>query len=236
MFDVSQIEQQIQQTIAHWSTTHNSKLIIQKQTMSYLIPSRTVRVEQEIKRSRFIATMGRAEDKAQALAFIERVRSEFPDASHHCWAYVAGPPDNTLDIGLSDDGEPRGTAGRPMLNVLQFKDIGESVVVVTRYFGGTKLGAGGLVRAYSGSVQQGVDALSLIERIDYFTGRVIMSYAMENTIRHLLETLDLAVNEVTYDQDVALYIKAPASLKPPLEQAVQDQTMGAGRVLWDNDT
>ena len=202
--------------------------------MPYPVPARTIRVEQEIKRSRFITTIGRVEDKAQALAFIEDVRTEFPDASHNCWAYVAGPPGNTPDIGMSDDGEPRGTAGRPMLNVLQLKDIGEISAVVTRYFGGTKLGAGGLVRAYSGSVQQGVDALPLTERVDYFEGRVLVPYAMENTIRHLLETMDLAVGEVTYNENVALHIKAAEPDKAPLEQAVRDQTLGVGRVAWES--
>jgi len=86
--------------------------------MAYLVPARTVRVELEIKKSRFIATVGRAENRVAALTFIDAVRAEFPDATHNVWAFVAGRPGNTLDIGMSDDGEPHGTAGRPMLNVL----------------------------------------------------------------------------------------------------------------------
>ena len=109
------------------------------------------RCEEIIKRSRFIATVAWAPDVGAAKSFIETIKSEFPDATHNCWAYAAGPPGDTAAVGFSDDGEPHGTAGRPMLNALLHSGIGEAAVVVTRYFGGVKLGSGGLVRAYSGA-------------------------------------------------------------------------------------
>src|SRR5690606_7146777 len=87
------------------------------------------------------------------------LRAEYPDATHNCWAFVAGPPGDTASIGMSDAGEPHGTAGRPMLDVLLHSDVGEVVAVVTRYFGGTKLGTGGLVRAYGGAVQHALAEL-----------------------------------------------------------------------------
>jgi uncharacterized YigZ family protein len=200
--------------------------------MSYPVPARTIRIEQEIRRSRFIATVGRAEHKAQVVALIEAVRAEFPDAAHHCWAYVAGPPGNTLDIGMSDAGEPHGTAGRPMLNVLQQKGIGEIVAVVTRYFGGVKLGTGGLARAYAGAVQQAIEALPLMERVDYRPGRIVVPYALENTVRHLLETMHLPVVDAAYGDRVVLHVRVPAPAQEELERMVRSQTMGEGQVEW----
>lgn len=202
-------------------------------SMPYLIPSETIRVEQDVKKSRFIATVGRAENKACAVAFIEAVRTEFPDATHNCWAYVAGPPANTLAIGMSDDGEPHGTAGRPMLNVLQHKNIGEIVVVVTRYYGGVKLGAGGLVRAYGGAVQQAIDVLPVRERVDYRQGRITVTYALENPIRHLLETLKLPVIRAEYKDQVILNLNVPEPTIATLTERLSQEMAGSAQVEWD---
>jgi len=116
----------------------------------YSIPLRVHRVEESILRSRFITSVAHAPDAAAAHAFVQSIREEFPDATHHCWAFVAGPPASTTHIGMSDDGEPGGTAGRPMLTALLHGGAGEIVAVCTRYYGGVKLGTGGLSRAYSG--------------------------------------------------------------------------------------
>ncbi|MGD9326788.1 MAG: YigZ family protein, partial [Desulfobacterales bacterium] len=105
----------------------------------YKIPAKLYRTEETIKRSRFIATVARAFTEEDAKAFISIIKNEFPDATHNCWAYVAGPPGDTARIGMSDDGEPHGTAGKPILTALLHSEIGEIVAVVTRYFGGTKL-------------------------------------------------------------------------------------------------
>ena len=112
----------------------------------YPIPAGEIRVEEEIKHSRFITSLAPAQSAEAARAFIERVRAEFPDATHNCWAYAAGPPGSTLHTGMSDDGEPGGNAGRPMLTVLRNSGAGDVAAVVTRYFGGVKLGRGGLAR------------------------------------------------------------------------------------------
>ena len=101
----------------------------------YPIPAETCRVAEEIKRSRFITTVAYTPTPEDARAFIDRVRAEFPDAGHNCWAYVAGPPGSTLTVGMSDDGEPRGTAGKPMLSVLLNSGVGDLAAVVTRYWG-----------------------------------------------------------------------------------------------------
>jgi uncharacterized YigZ family protein len=134
---------------------------------AYPIPAQPTQVEQTIKRSRFISDIAHAPTRAAAVAFIQLVKTRQPEARHHCWAYIAGHPEHSVERASSDDGEPQGTAGKPMLNVLQHKGIGEVVVVVSRYFGGIKLGAGGLVRAYSSAVQQAMDALTLTQRV-YF--------------------------------------------------------------------
>ena len=101
----------------------------------------TVRFEEEIKRSRFITTLARADSRERALAFVDAIKKEFPDARHNCWAYAAGRPGDTAQVGQSDDGEPHGTAGRPMLNQLLSGGVGELAAVTTRYFGGIKLSA-----------------------------------------------------------------------------------------------
>src|SRR6185437_606076 len=98
-------------------------------------------------------------DEAQLL--VRELDVEFSDATHNCWAYVAGPPGSTSRVGMSDAGEPHGTAGRPMLTVLLHSGVGEIAAVVTRYYGGTKLGTGGLVKAYGGSVQLALESLPL---------------------------------------------------------------------------
>ena len=111
-------------------------------SLRYAIPAGISRYEEEIERSRFIATLAHAGTAHTAKSFVDRIRAEFPDASHNCWAYLIGPPGTTGTVGMSDDGEPRGTAGRPMLTTLQHSGVGDVAVVVTRYFGGRKPGQG----------------------------------------------------------------------------------------------
>ena len=113
------------------------------------------RMEKVIERSRFIATCAHVESEEAARAFLARVRTEFPDATHHCYAFVADTLGNLMRF--SDDGEPQGTAGMPILDALRGKKLYQTAVVVTRYFGGVKLGAGGLVRAYSGAASECLD-------------------------------------------------------------------------------
>src|SRR5512136_3037013 len=131
----------------------------------YPVPAGSARVEETILRSRFIASAAPAATVEEARAFVAALRAEFSDATHNCYAYVAGPPGSTAQVGMSDDGEPGGTAGRPMLAVLLGSGVGDLVAVVTRFFGGTKLGTGGLVRAYSGGVKAALAQLPLQEKV-----------------------------------------------------------------------
>ncbi len=123
----------------------------------YPIPAKTVRVETRVVNSRFIATIGQAQTVEEARAFIDALRQEFADATHNVYAFRVGYGASVTE-GMSDDGEPSGTAGRPALAVLRGADLGDVVLVITRYFGGTKLGTGGLVRAYTHSAQEALEA------------------------------------------------------------------------------
>ena len=139
-------------------------------TTDYMVPAlndgEVFRNELVIKKSRFIASVGHTKGVDEAEAFLNKIRLEFPDARHNCHAFNAGRGNETAFIGCSDDGEPKGTAGRPMLNVLVHSGVGEITVVVTRYFGGILLGTGGLVRAYQDSVKEVLDKLPLKEPED----------------------------------------------------------------------
>ncbi|ART82417.1 YigZ family protein [Oceanisphaera profunda] len=130
----------------------------------YLIPATALVWEQEIKKSRFIAYIGHTPTPEDGKAFVDAIRAREPAARHHCWAFVAGQPSDSRVLGFSDDGEPSGTAGKPMLAQLQGSNIGEITAVVVRYFGGIKLGTGGLVRAYGGTLSMALAELALTER------------------------------------------------------------------------
>ena len=123
---------------------------------SYLTVAGETEVRTEIKRSEFIATIAHVEDGESAEAFVKAVRKRFPDATHNCYAYISDERGN--ETRFSDDGEPGGTAGQPMLEVLKKRGLMRTAVVVTRYFGGIKLGAGGLVAAYTDGVSKAADA------------------------------------------------------------------------------
>jgi len=194
------------------------------------IPAQHICVEQEIKRSRFITDIGHTENKNDALAFIEQVRLSQPEARHHCWAYIAGHPETSIQRGCSDDGEPQGTAGKPMLNVLQHKGIGEITVVVSRYFGGIKLGAGGLVRAYSSSVQQAIEALPLIRRVTVVPAILHIPFPLESSVRRLLDGLHITIKQSLYQNDVELHIEVELGSQLNLEEALTNLSSGSASI------
>ncbi|MEE4359044.1 MAG: YigZ family protein [Desulfococcaceae bacterium] len=177
--------------------------------MNYFIPKEICRTEESIRRSRFIATAAHADSPETAKHFILEIKKEFPDATHNCWAFAAGAPGDTARVGMSDDGEPRGTAGRPMLNVLLNSDMGETAVVVTRYFGGTKLGTGGLVRAYSSAVQKVLEAIPRTEKILRRTVDLITEYSYHEAIRRAAERFEGLIRNEIFGADVSMRIEIP---------------------------
>lgn len=176
---------------------------------TYLSPAGEQRFEIEIRRSRFITTLAPVNDKASARQFIARVRHHYPDANHHCWAMIAGLPTDVYQQDQSDDGEPKGTAGKPMLNVLQHADIGNTAVVVTRYFGGIKLGTGGLVRAYTRSVSEALKSATLTQVQVTVPATVCLAYAQLDTFEHWLKSTDISIVDRQFDEAVTLLLTVP---------------------------
>jgi len=197
----------------------------------YKIPETTHRTEETIKRSKFIASVAHAPTEDDARAFISQIKNEFPDATHNCWAYVAGPPGDTARVGRSDDGEPHGTAGKPMLSVLLHSDIGEIVAVVSRYFGGTKLGTGGLVRAYSGSVKSAIEGLCVKEKREAVSLTVILDYSKIACIKQAVESFNSEIIEEQYEGDVSFKIEIPKNNEDRFVHAVMDLTGGEIQII-----
>lgn len=196
----------------------------------YPVLAEPVRGEIEVLASRFIASLAPVETEADAHAFVARLRAEMPDATHHCWGFVVGPPGSTARVGFSDDGEPHNTAGRPILNVLLHADVGDVVAVVTRYYGGTKLGRGGLVRAYGGAVQEVLQDAPRTERVDWVALRVTLDYAHVSTVERLYPDFEAEVLEQDFGGQVVQSIRVPAPRRAALEQALADASRGAIRV------
>ena len=196
--------------------------------LRYAVPSRIYRVEELIQRSRFITTAAHAPDANAANAFVDSVRESFPDATHHCWAFVAGPPGSTAHIGMSDDGEPHGTAGRPMLTVLLYSGVGEVVTVCTRYFGGVKLGTGGLSRAYAGGVKLLLQTLPTELKIKRVHVSVRVAYPHVESLQRLLDDLEVVVEHEEYGEEVRYQIAVPAMTLETLREQLAQLTSGEG--------
>ena len=174
--------------------------------MSYQTLKHAVSARLDIKKSEFIAYAYPVTSREQAMFHVEQLRAQYADARHHCWAYIIGDPDNTTSAGFDDDGEPSGTAGRPILNVLQHKSIGNVIIIVVRYFGGIKLGAGGLTRAYAGSAQAAVDGMVLLPYVPMAQVQIIAEFATEAQCRYVVEDLGGHIDDVTYSKQVTLTV------------------------------
>ncbi|HUH12381.1 MAG TPA: YigZ family protein [Longimicrobiales bacterium] len=199
----------------------------------YPVPARIHRFEETIRASRFLTLLAHAPDADAAHAFIERVRGEHPDATHHCWAFVAGPPGSTAAIGMSDAGEPHGTAGRPMLTALLHGGVGEIVAVCARWYGGTKLGTGGLARAYAGGVKGALASLPTVERVERVPLRVTVGYAHVDAVQRLLDELEAVVTGEAYGADVRYGVDVPAARVAELEGRLADITRGEAALEAD---
>ena len=182
--------------------------------------------ESEVLRSRFICDLALAESIESATGFIGEIRQRYPDANHHCYAYVVGPPGSTARIGQSDDGEPHGTAGRPMLNVLLHADVGDVVAVVTRYFGGTKLGKGGLTRAYSQAVQLALTDAPTADKVDWVQVVVRVDYSLADALRRIYPRVEAELLNEAFEARLVHRVRVPRPQLAALQAALADGTRG----------
>lgn len=197
----------------------------------YLVPASQHRVDEKIRRSHFITTVGPAATVEEARAFISAMKDEFDAANHNCWAYVVGPPGSTAKAGMSDDGEPHGTAGRPMLTVLLHCGIGDVVAVVTRYFGGVKLGKGGLVRAYSGGVKTALQTLPQIQKIPMVVVETFIGYSEITLFLRMLPDYSAEILDSDFTDTVSYRLQMPAKHLEPFKLQIADLTNGQGSVV-----
>ncbi len=173
---------------------------------TYLTVLDEVRTEYTEKRSRFIATLAHCETEAQATAFLEEMRSKYWDATHNCYAYCV---EEGKLCRFSDDGEPHGTAGKPMLDVLQGSGIKNVAVVVTRYFGGVLLGTGGLVRAYGKSVQDALKQADVYKMVPSAVLSIVCDYPDHQKLINLLSSCGCAVNDTLFTENVTVEFSLP---------------------------
>ncbi|MDT0610978.1 YigZ family protein [Streptomyces lancefieldiae] len=181
--------------------------------------------ETEINRSRFLCALAPAATEQEAQEFIAGVRKEHADATHNCWAYVIGA--DAAVQKASDDGEPGGTAGVPMLQMLLRRDMRYVVAVVTRYYGGVKLGAGGLIRAYGGAVGEALDDLGTLTRRRFRLATVTVDHQRAGKLQNELRTAGRAVRDVRYDEVVTLEIGLPEADVEAFRSWLADATAGS---------
>lgn len=177
--------------------------------MSYPIPAAEIHTEIEIKKSRFIAYANHIHSREEGMVWLETLKKKYPDARHHCWAYLLGNPSCATNAGMGDDGEPSGTAGKPILNVLHHKGIGDVMIVVVRYFGGIKLGAGGLTRAYGQAAQAVILDLPVQTRIAMQVFEVMCDFSLEQQVRHFTLQAQGEVVAVGYAEQVQMNLNVP---------------------------
>ena len=201
---------------------------------SYSVPVSPVETTLRFVNSRFVGIAGPAPTVEAAKEFIADAHIRFPDASHHVYAYAVGYG-ATVTHGMSDDGEPSGTAGRPMLAVVQGSDIGDLVVVAVRYFGGTKLGTGGLVKAYTETAQAAVAALRTELKVHRVGARISVPYELHNACRQLLEKLGIAIEDEEFADDVGMRLRLPEEVLPQLRRELADATSGRVEVTGNGD-
>ncbi|MCO1334520.1 YigZ family protein [Microbulbifer sp. OS29] len=189
--------------------------------MTYQIPSSPVVSETEEKKSRFLCWLGPVKDKAVFHRQLDLIRTQYPDANHHCTALVIGNPSNPEVMQADDDGEPGGSAGRPMLELLLKQGVGNVGTVVTRYFGGTKLGVGGLMRAYRGAVGVALQGVSLEPFIPLHHVLIGCDFAQEARLRFLVGRCQGSCGEVQYTSEVTMPITLPQNQWPLLLPQLQ---------------
>lgn len=194
--------------------------------MKYLIPKSAVVFEEEIKKSRFITYLKNTEGMDQAKSFWQEIRTLHPNARHHCWATVAGAPSDSQLLGFSDDKEPAGTAGRPILNALLGSQIGEVSAVVVRYYGGILLGTGGLARAYSNGVQQALRLLETEIKIKRESYILVCDYEQIGWVQHLCSQHSVLIYSQNFQEKVQFQLGLSSEQKSIFIQELIERSAG----------
>jgi uncharacterized YigZ family protein len=189
-------------------------------------------MEIEINKSRFIGYVARAQTEEEAHAFIAKIKKQHWDATHNCSAYIAGSNDQYQKA--DDDGEPSGTAGRPILEVIKKTGLKDTVVVVTRYFGGIKLGAGGLIRAYGKAAGAGLKAAGLVDRIGHTCISIEIDYTLQGMLENQLRNQGYVIRDKKFAQFVVLEVLARCGEEDNLRAKVTEWTAGRA-VMHDLD-
>lgn len=193
---------------------------------TYVTVARDAEAEIEVKRSRFLCTLVRVEDEAAARALVERLRKDHWDARHHCSAFRIGPPPQAVERS-SDDGEPAGTAGAPMLEVLRGAGVSDVAAVVSRWFGGTLLGAGGLVRAYGDAVRAALDEAGTLRRSLVREHLLRLDHADAGRVESELRDRGITVLATSYEARVSLTLGVTPEDEPRLAAVLAELTAGA---------
>lgn len=180
------------------------------------------------KKSRFIADVFSVSTEEQALQILEKVKKQYWDARHHCWAYVIG--DEQVQERCSDDGEPSGTAGKPILEVIRGNDIHNILIVVTRYFGGTLLGTGGLVRAYTQASQEGIAASTIITKTQGYKLKIKTDYTGLGKIQYLLGQRGIQIVDSVYQDNVEIFIYISKEDEVKIIRDITEATNGQAEI------
>jgi uncharacterized YigZ family protein len=191
----------------------------------YPIPAGESEVELQFRNSRFIGRAGHTPTVESARQFIQKIKDEHPGCSHAVYAFAVGYG-ATVTHGMSDAGEPSGTAGRPTLAVVKGSNIGDLTVVIVRYFGGTKLGTGGLVKAYTETAQATLGSLSLTEKVERITVLVALPYSIFEQVKRLVETYDVTVLEENFASDITMTLAFITDDLPPFEAELAELSNG----------
>lgn len=198
-------------------------------SLSYQIAANEVVDETIVSRSRFICYLFPCNSNDAVKAILTKVQRLHPQASHHCYAFVSSHPYDSQCYGFSDDGEPSGTAGRPMLTILQGSNIGEVCAIVVRYFGGTKLGTGGLQRAYSTSVRQAIMLLATKTKIPMVRKTMACQYTQVNDVIRLIDSFSGQIIEQNFQTEVSFVVELPVEQLKLIED--QLQTLSSGQLI-----
>ncbi len=196
----------------------------------YTVLTAAIESATEEKNSDFLTFLHPVLSREDAMAYVEQYRKKYSDANHVCWAFVIGNTRQPLMQAFSDDGEPSGTAGKPMLHVLTEREVGNCLAVVVRYFGGVKLGAGGLVRAYSGAVSAAVNCAQLTPVTPSIQLKISVDFSKEAKIRHLAHQYQGTIVTVHYVSEVIIEISMPTTVVNEFLRQVSNETAGTAIV------